>query len=139
MHENNVSFKYLLVYGRGEERDRTEERKAKFLQKKENDIRVCTFDSIKSAGRDFPNYMVLSPKGDDKFKVKELPSDFDRHDQGFFSWVTAENIIIEGKCLQQFTDFGYDMQSWLDGKALSYNLKYTKDKWCPEKMFSGVE
>lgn len=124
MRDNNVSFKYLLIYGRKADRDKTTERTDKFLQKKTNDIKVCTFDSIKSVKREFPRYMVVSPKGDDKFTVKIVPDDFDRNDQGLFGWYTPENIIIEGKCLQQFIDLGYDMNSWLNGQFLTINHKY---------------
>lgn len=42
MLDSNVSFKFLLIYGRGTDRDKTEERRNKFLQKKTNDIKVCT-------------------------------------------------------------------------------------------------
>ncbi len=136
MLDNNVSFKFLLIYGRGNERDKTEERRNKFLQKKTNDIKVCTFDSIKSVNAEFPHYMVLSPKGDNKFKVKYVPKDFDRNDQGFFGWYTSENIVIEGECLKQLNDLGYDMKSWLEGKQLSINYKYVDSGDCIEKFFA---
>lgn len=119
MLDSNVTFKYLLIYGRGNERDKSEETKNKFLQKKTSDIRVCTFDSIKSVTTMFPRYMVLSPKGDDKFKVKFVPSDYDRRDQGFFARYKAENIIVEGECLKQLIDLGYDMNSWQNGESLT--------------------
>lgn len=140
MLDNNVSFKFLLIYGRGTDRDKTKERREKFLQKKTYNIKVCTFDSIKSASytRDFPRYMVLSPKGDDKFKVKSVPDDFDRNDQGFFGWYKAEDIIIEGECLQQLIDLGYDIKSWLQGKPLSINLKHANSGSYTEDYFARM-
>lgn len=124
MRDNNVSFKYLLIYGRKEERNKSIERIDKFSQKKTNHIRVCTFDSIKSVERQFPRYMVLSPKGDNKYKAKFVPDDFDSNDQGFFGRFKSEDVLIEGECLQKFKDMGYDMDSWLEGKALGLNCKY---------------
>ena len=127
MLDNNVTFKYLLIYGRGEERDKTQELRNKFLQKKTDNIRVCTFDSIKSVQYKFPRYMILSPKGDDKFVVKSVPDDFDLHDQGFFVWYSAENIIVRGECLNKLRKLGYEMDKWLDGQLLKYNNKYASD------------
>jgi hypothetical protein len=123
MRDNNVSFKYLLIYGRKDDRDKTKERMDKFLQKKTSNIKVCTFDSIKSVTIEFSHYMVLSPKGDDKFEVKSVPNDFDNNDQGFFGRYTSENISINKKCLLQLIDLGYDMMSWLEGKPLKLNCK----------------
>ena len=73
-----------MIYGRKDDRDKSDERRNKFLQKKTNNIKVCTFDSIKSVKRKFPDYMVLSSKGDDKYEVKYVAKDFERNDQGFF-------------------------------------------------------
>lgn len=112
MLNDNVTFKYLLIYGREDDRDRSIERRNKFLQKKTKDIKVCTFDSIKSVRTEYPDYMVLSPKGDAKYEIKYVPKDFRRNDQGFFERVKPENIFIEGDCLKELEQQGYDMKYW---------------------------
>lgn len=86
-----------------------------FCRKKTDDIRVCTFDSIKSVTTKFPDYMVLSPKGEDKYEVKYVPEDFDRHDQGFFGRAKPEYIIVKGECLEKLKQQGYEMDCWQKG------------------------
>lgn len=124
MFNDNVTFKYLLIYGRKADRDESDERRNKFLQKKTDDIRVCTFDSIKSVKTKFPDYMVLSPKGEDKYEVKYVPKDFDRYDQGFFGRAKPEYIIVKGECLEKLKQQGYEMDCWQKGIPLAINNKH---------------
>lgn len=124
MLDDNVTFKYLLIYGRKDDRDKSKERRNKFLQKKTEDIKVCTFDSIKSVGIKFPNYMVLSPKGDDKYEVKYVPTDFESSDQGLFGRISSEYIFIEGDCLKELERQGYEMDFWKNGVPLGLNYKH---------------
>lgn len=50
--------------------------------------------------------MILSPKGDNEFKVKYVPDEFDEVDQGFFSQCSSENIQINGECLKKLEKLG---------------------------------
>lgn len=124
MHDDNVTFKYLLIYGRKDERDASDERRTKFLQKKTTDIRVCTFDSIKSISNQYPNYMVLAPRGDDKYKIKYVPPKYELYDQGFFGHVRPEHIILEGEPLAELKKQGYEIDYWIKGIPLTMNIKY---------------
>lgn len=128
MLDDNVTFKYLLIYGRKEDRDKSKERRNKFLQKKTDNIKVCTFDSIKSVKIKYPDYMILSPKGEDKYKVKYIPKDFKRYDQGFFGRVKSEHILIEGECWKELEQQGYEIGYWKQGIPLVINNKYTNKK-----------
>ena len=94
------------------------------MQKKTDDIRVCTFDSIKSVTTKFPDYMVLSPKGEDKYEMKYVPEDFDRYDQGFFGSAKPEYIIVKGECLEKLKQQGYEMDCWQKGIPLAINNKH---------------
>lgn len=85
---------------------------------------MCTFDSIKSVKTKFPDYMVLSPKGEDKYEVKYVPKDFDRHDQGFFGRAKPEYIIVKGECLEKLKQQGYEMDCWQKGIPLAINNKH---------------
>lgn len=124
MRDQNVSFKYLLVYGRKEERDKTQKRKDKFLQKKTENIRVCTFDSIKSVTIDYPDYLVLSPKGDENYEIKYVPHDFEQNDQGFFGWLSSEHIFLDYESETELKKQGYDIDSWKNGEKLVNNYKH---------------
>lgn len=47
MRNNNVSFKYLLIYGRGDERNKSNARRNMFLGKKINDIKCVLLIQLK--------------------------------------------------------------------------------------------
>lgn len=72
--------------------------------------------------------MILSPKGEDKYKVKYIPKDFKRYDQGFFGRVKSEHILIEGECWKELEQQGYEIGYWKQGIPLVINNKYTNKK-----------
>ncbi|OKZ75903.1 MAG: hypothetical protein BHV87_04745 [Clostridiales bacterium 36_14] len=133
MLDDNVTFKYLLIYGRKNDRDKSNIRRNRFLQKKTDDIKVCTFDSIKSVKTEFPDYMVLSPKGEDRYKVKYVPKDFEAYDQGFFARMSSKDIDIDKKWLEELKQQGYKMDCWKRGIPLAINNKYPDT---PDKLFN---
>lgn len=138
MRDENVSFKFLLIYGRSGEKSGDPVLMNKFRQKKTKSIKVCTYDTIKGVTRDKYRFMVLSPSGNDKYKIKYVPDKFDCYDQGFFAYSSPNNIEINNENIEKLKSMGYDIDSWLNGKRLSFNNKYTTDNLCDSKSIFDI-
>ena len=82
------------------------------MQKKINDTSVCTFDSIKGYENTVHDYMVLSPRGDDKYAIKYVPTDFICNDQGFFEDEKSDYISINEECRKELKRQGFNIDTY---------------------------
>lgn len=125
---NPVRFKYVLIIGRNEEKEHSEHKRSMFAQKSTNDTKVMTYDSIISYcenNQELYKKLVLSPVGDQAFKIKAVPEGINT---SLFSWVTSEYIKVEKPQIDQLKAQGYDIDSWLKGERLVINGRYTHEE-----------
>lgn len=124
---NPVRFKYVLIIGRNKEKEHSEHKRSMFAQKSTDDIKVMTYDSIISYcenSLDLCEKLVLSPIGDQAFKIKSVPEEINTT---LFGWLTPEYIKIEQPQVEQLKQQGYEMDAWLQGKLLTFNYMYTDE------------
>ena len=134
---NPVRFKYVLIIGRGAEKENSEHKRQMFAQKNTDDTKVMTYDSIISYCENNPDLytkLVLSPVGDQAFKIKSVPEGISTT---LFGWLTPEYIKIEQPQVEQLKQQGYEMDAWLQGELLRFNYKST-DKTGWKKFKEGA-
>lgn len=128
LQNNPVRFKYVLIIGRNAEKEKSEHKTRMFAQKNTDDTKVMTYDSIISyceKAQGLYRKLILSPVGDQGFKIKSVPEGINT---SLFSWVTSEYIRVEQPQINQLKAQGYDIDSWLKGKQLVMNGRYTHEE-----------
>lgn len=124
---NPVRFKYVLIIGRNEEKQNSEHKTRMFAQKNTDDTKVMTYDSIISYCEnsfDLCEKLVLSPVGDQAFKIKSVPEEIST---SLFGWLTPEYIKIERPQVELLKQQGYEMDAWLQGTLLTHNYMYSDE------------
>lgn len=128
LNNNNVRFEYCLIIGRSEEKENNEKRRALFSQKSREDMHVMTYDSIihhYDLAYDIREKIILSPVGDQGFKIKILPQEVST---SIFAYVLPEFLSVNKSHILKLKEQGYDMDVWLKGKLLAVNFKQTHVK-----------
>lgn len=137
LNNNPVRFKYVLIIGRNKEKEQSEHKRSMLAQKSTDNTKVMTYDSIISYcenNQDLYQKLILSPVGDQAFKIKSVPEEISTT---LFGWLTPEYIKIEQPQIEQLKQQGYEMDAWLQGRLLRFNYKYTNDTgW--EKIREGA-
>lgn len=113
-----VRFKYVLIIGRNEEKENSEQRTWMFAQKSIGDTKVMTYDSFMAYSYKPSNpgkKLILSPVGDQGFKIKSVPENIKTK---MFGLLSPEYIKVEEPQIEQLKQQGYDIESWLKGERL---------------------
>lgn len=124
---NPVRFKYVLIIGRNEEKERSEHKRSMFAQKSTDDTKVMTYDSIISyceKAQGLYRKLILSPVGDQGFKIKSVPESIETT---MFGWLSPEYIKVEQPQIDQLKQQEYDIDSWLKGERLAIANRYTSE------------
>ena len=127
LNENNVIFKYVLIYGRSEEKSTSTKRTAMFAQKSTEDIRVMTYDSLISNCETLPynsEKIILSPWRSQGFKIKTLPNEIST---SIFGYLTPDYLSISSPNIEKLKEQDYQIDSWMNGKLLNINKKYDEE------------
>lgn len=107
-----VRFKYVLIIGRRADKEHSEYRAKMFTQKNTDDTRVLTYDSIitycENRGTLHQKF-ILSPEGDQRFKIKSVPEDAITLP---FGWGSSEYIIIEQSQIDQLKQHEHDIEEF---------------------------
>ncbi len=125
-----IRFMYVLVIGRRSETQNSGYKAAMLAQKNTSDTIIWTYDSVLSnfEHQDISeSKLILSPVGDQRFKIKSVPEDISTT---IFGWTSPEDIIIEQPQIEQLKQQGYNIDAWLRGKKLLYLDKFiNQDDW----------
>lgn len=125
LNENEVRFKYVLVYGRNSEKDNSEKRRAMFAQELTDDTRIMTYDSLISMCKKLPynsEKIILCPWKEQGYKIKLLPNEIETP---IFAYIKPEFLKIEKNDIEKLKSQDYQMDEWYSGHMLAYNDKYT--------------
>lgn len=126
---NSVNFKYILVIGRNSETDGSQKKIDMVNEKNVDGIKIMTYDSLLSACEKshYEEKIILSPWQEQGFKIKNLPKE-DIETQ-LFAYLYPDFLDIPNHYIEKLKKHGYDMDSWLTGKLLIYNYKYTAESF----------
>ena len=91
-----------------------------------DDFRIMTYDSLISSYESGPNSLldVINQKGQ-KFAIKY----HHRNDTLMFTWLSQNDIQLNGEDVAYYKSHGYDIDRWLGGESLPLNGKDTIDKF----------
>lgn len=133
---NKVSFKYLMVMGRRDEIEHSEARRRALAEESNGDLKIITYDTLLSdyeRQRRIPvEGLMLTMYDRDRFRCKYLPSDAEHkyfetiETDGLFAYMSCDDIYFSDEQIQELKAEGYEMDSWLQGKYLIMNEKYTE-------------
>lgn len=124
--ENPINFKYVLIYGRSENRDCSPKRKEMInLLSESNKIQIISYDTIKHIyeSQRIHNKKIILSLQQNHYIVKKMDCE-----PRFFSDITPSELIIPTDDIEKLKSKGYQMDDWLKGKPLSYNGKRTGDE-----------
>jgi hypothetical protein len=139
LRDDNVNIKYLLVYGRSNEWQRSKQRRIKLNSKNTNDIRVCTYDTICEAINsstsitDYSRKIIFSPVEDNRFMIKYLP---DHDDIPVFAWCSKDTIVYNEDIKRQLMAMGFEMEQYEKGENLSINHKRSSKNFNGDDVIS---
>ena len=126
LENNPVYIKYVLIYGRRQEKKDSERRINMFNQKNTNDIKVKTFDSLISeyeCKAKLPK-LILSPWKENGFKIKLFP---DKNvETWLFSYLNSDYIKISKSARENLIAQGYCIEEWENGEYLTEDGKMDK-------------
>jgi len=131
LHENKVYFKYVLVIGRNNEKDTSEQRRAALAQEEVcfGDLRIITYDTLLSyynQSRRLPlESIVVSPYQGDRFTIKKLPTG--EINTPAFAYLKPDDLYMSSSDIEKFRAEDYEIDKWLAGNQLVYNEKYTAE------------
>lgn len=123
LNYNPIRFKYVLIYGRNNEKENNLRKTRMFGQKTIGDVRVMTFDSLISEfehSRFKYKKMILS-HWREGYKVKLAPSNLET---SIFGYLNTSNLKVDSREKTMLIQQGYDMEKWGEGCSLRYNHKY---------------
>lgn len=123
LEDNKVVFKYVLVIGRNSQVENFEKRRRMFAEKKNSDdIWLMTYDSIINSnylrGKE---HIILSPKGEQGFLIKYLPTHSEHIETSLFSYVSHDFLSLSQDQIDLLKKDGYEMDEWIAGKLLTTN------------------
>lgn len=132
LRKNPIRFKYVLIYGRSEEKLGDERRTRRFALKNTEDTRVMTFDSLISAFKSSPYHyekMIIS-QWREGYKVNSVPTNLS---SSIFAYLHHSQLKLEREHKDILIKQGYEIEKWEKGEPLVVNHKYTKDYLYPKK------
>lgn len=126
--DNDVDFKYLLIIGRDE--NFTVEQMERLKSEEGDSLKILTYDSLlrRIEHRRARKKLIVSIKGDDKYKIKKLPQELS---SSIFAYVTNEELVISMDQKKELISQGYDIDKWSEGHQLRINDKYSS---IPDKI-----
>lgn len=121
MHQNTISFKYVLVIGRNSELT-TQQRKNMFRLKSTNEIRVMTYDSLISSFNNNPlDSKIIAVKTTSGYRIQNLND----ADTSIFANLQNGNIQFDNIIRNELIAKGYNIPDWETGNLLTVNNKET--------------
>jgi hypothetical protein len=121
MCENPIEFKYVLIYGRSTERDKSPERIKQIHQIEcETGFKIITYDTIKHDYESIRNKKIIVSPSQSIFKVKSMQSN-----PMFFADISASELEFSKEQIESLKKEKYDMDSWQKGEPLKVNNKRT--------------
>lgn len=124
----NIPFyvRYVLIYGRGKDKQNSEKRIKMFNQKNSMEIQVKTFDSLISEYESKPKMpkMILSPWKENGFLIKKVPSE--PIEMWLLGYLNSDYIKIDRKARENLIAQGYHIEKWEEGEFLTEDGKMDK-------------
>lgn len=123
LKDRPIRFKYVLIYGRNNEKEVDLRKTRMFAQKTTDDVRVMTFDSLISEfGYSRYKYrkMILS-HWREGYKIKSVPS---KIETSIFAYLDPSILKLETEQRKELIEQNYDIEKWEQGSRLSFNGRY---------------
>jgi hypothetical protein len=123
LEQNPVKFRYVLIFGRNQEKNNSERRRKMLSQKNTDNIKVLTYDSLISAYQSLPyvqKKIILTPWREKGFKVKVVPNELHTN---IFSYIYPEYLSVSSDNIDILSRQGYRIEAWLNNHLLSVNGK----------------
>jgi hypothetical protein len=119
MHQNTISFKYVLITGRNSELD-SQSKKNLFRQKNTDDIRVMTFDSLINHFNSNPlDRKIIAVKTVNGYRIENLNDT----DTSLFAYLQSGEVILNNAIKNELINKGYNITAWENGNLLKVNNK----------------
>lgn len=119
MHQNTISFKYVLIIGRNSELD-SQAKKNLFNQKNTDDIKVMTFDSLINYFNENPiDKKIIAVKTVNGYRIENLND----ADTSLFAYLQAGEVILNNAIKNELITKGYNITAWENGHQLRVNNK----------------
>lgn len=119
MHQNTISFSYVLIIGRNTELN-NQAKKNMFRLKSTADIKVMTFDSVINSFNENPiDKKIVAVKTANGYKIENLND----ADTNLFAHLQSGEVILKNTIENELIAKGYNITAWKNGQKLTVNGK----------------
>jgi hypothetical protein len=119
MHQNTISFKYVLIIGRNAELN-NQTKTDMFRQKNTDNIKVMTYDSLINSFNENPiDSKIVAVKTTNGYRIENL----NNANTNLFAYLQSGQVILNDTIKNELIAMGYNIAAWENGQQLVVNDK----------------